>query len=641
LKHILKQLPLQAVQIDDAYWNRYIQLIPDRALPYQWEILNDRVPDAPPSYALNNFRLAAGEAKGERLGTVFRDSDVAKWLEAVAYSLAIRPDEALEKRADEVIDLIIRAQCDDGYLNTYYTLIEPDGRWGNLSEGHELYCAGHMIEAAVAYFQITGKRKLLDSMCRFADLICGVFGPGENQIPGCPGHPEIELALIKLYHVTGTVKYLDQARFFVDVRGKNPNYLKLERQRPGFRNLFPDLAKFDMAYMQAHLPVLEQSTAEGHAVRAVYLYCAMADLAVLYDDKRLLEQCRVLWDNMVEKRMYITGSIGSSGILERFTTDFDLPNDTNYSETCASIGLALFGLRMSRALRDAGYMDVVERALYNTVRAGIQMTGERYFYVNPLEVWPANCMPYTSRTHVKAVRQPWFDVACCPTNIARTFASLGQYIYSATPDALYVNLFVQNKMETEMAGGFLKAELVTDFPKTGSVSLKLKPENCGEFSVCIRIPEYVEGFDVSISGRQVTGETDKGYFVIKRKWDEEIIEIKFSIQASFVLPDPLVRANMGRVALVRGPEVYCLEEIDNGALLEAVVADPSAEIRERWDAELLGGTMLLEFDAKKRNGVPGEFDPITLTAVPYGSWCNRTPGEMKVWMQADWQPDDR
>jgi len=609
-------------------------LIPEVVLPYQWEILNDRVPGAAPSHALSNFRIAAGEQEGQRRGTVFVDTDIAKWLEAVAYSLAIRPDPDLEQRADEVIDLIVRAQKEDGYLNTYYTLAEPEGRWGNLSEGHELYCAGHMIEAAVAYFQITGKRKLLDAMCRFADLICSVFGYGENQIPGCPGHPEIELALIRLYKVTDDPKYLEQARFFVDVRGKQPNYLEEERKRPGFRHLSNDLEKFDMAYMQAHLPVLEQCKAEGHAVRAVYLYCAMADLAVLYDDERLLKQCRVIWDNMAGKRMYITGGIGSSGILERFTVDYDLPNDINYSETCASIGLALFGLRMSRATRDAGYIDVVERALYNTVRAGIQLTGDRYFYVNPLEVWTADCMPFTSRGHVKPVRQPWFDVACCPTNIARTFTGFGQYVYSVDREALYVNLYVQNSMETEMGGGALKVCLNTDFPKSGSATIKVDAKGCGEFSICIRVPEYAEGFEVTLDGQPLQGEMRNRYYCVKREWGEELLEIRFGIKARFVTADPLVISDIGRVALIRGPEVYCLEEVDNGGLLEAVVVDPATGVREKWDDGLMGGTMALEFDAKRRTGAPGGYEPVTLTAVPYGSWCNRQPGEMKVWMQS-------
>ena len=459
-------IPLSAIRIDDFYWNRYIKLIPDKVIPYQWEILNDKVPDAPPSYCLKNFRIAAGEEKGERQGMVFQDSDAAKWLEAVAYSLASRPDPALEKTADEVIALIGRAQENDGYLNTYFSVVCPDDKWNNLTEGHELYCAGHLIEAAVAYYETTGKKALLEIVCRFADLIGKIFGNRKDQIKGYPGHPEVELALIRLYNATGQRQYLDTAKYFIDERGKTPSYFLEEMNRPGFKQLFKDFANYDLRYSQSHLPVRKQDTAEGHAVRALYLYCAAADLAEEYEDSELLERCRILWNNIVQKRMYITGSVGSSGFWERFTVDYDLPNDSNYSETCASIGLALFGLRMSRITKDASYFDTVERALYNTIRSGISLEGDRYFYVNPLEVWPETCIEHSSRSHVKPVRQKWFDCACCPTNVARTLTNLGQYIYFKTEDEFFVNLFIQNKTVFEIKGKTVNLSLETDYPKT-------------------------------------------------------------------------------------------------------------------------------------------------------------------------------
>lgn len=638
----LHALPLSNISINDSYWNRYIKLITDSSLPYQWEVLNDRVADAAPSYCVNNFRIAAGEISGERKGAVFQDSDASKWLEAVAYSLTSFPDPELEKNADDLIDLMGRAQSDDGYLNTYFTLVVPDGRWANLTEGHELYCAGHLFEAAVAYYEATGKKALLDISCRFADLICKTFGPGENQLHGYPGHPEIELALVRLYHVTNEKKYLDLASYFIDVRGGSPNYFIEEFTRPGFRPIYKELTDYDPAYSQAHAPVREQDTAEGHAVRAVYLYCAMADVAALDNDERLLNQCIKLWNNIVEKRMFITGSIGSSGKLERFTTDYDFPNDSNYSETCASIGLALFGLRLSRIMKDASYIDICENALYNTVRAGISLEGDRYFYVNPLEVWPDICMEHTSRAHVKPVRQKWFDVACCPTNIARTFSSLGQYMYSVNQNELYLNLFISNHTNIEMNGTQIEFDVSTDYPRTGKTSIEMK-KGRAEFTLAVRVPSFAENFAVIINGKPAKGEIEKGYCNIQRKWENgDKIDISFDIIPRIVYANPLIRANCGKIAIVRGPEVYCFEEADNGTDLAAVYLSPDAALTEEWKSDLFGGTMLIHCKGKKLAGFKtaasfsstekSRLEDIELTALPYGSWANRKPGEMIVWL---------
>ncbi len=634
-------LPIEDIQINDAFWNRYTRLVPEVVLPYQWEILNDRMPDTPPSYCLHNFRVAAGEARGRRQGTVFLDTDAYKWLEAVGYSLATRPDATLEKNADEVIALIGRAQCKDGYLDTYYTLVEPEGRWKNLVEGHELYCAGHLIEAAVAYYSATGKRALLDIACRFADLIAQVFGPGEAQMHGCPGHPEVELALVRLYHATGKATYLDLARYFINVRGAAPNYFLQEMARPDFRRIFPELNGYEPAYSQSHLPVRQQVTAEGHAVRAVYLYSAMADVALLDGDVRLLEQCRILWDNMVQKRMFITGGIGSSGLLERFTTDYDLPGDAAYNESCASIGLALFGLRMARAMRDASYIDVVERALYNTVRAGISLSGNRFFYVNPLEVWPAACMERTSKAHVKPVRQKWFDCACCPTNIARTFTSLGQYIYSAGEDELFVNLFVQNETKLSLGGKPVGLRLATEYPKSGEVRLNIEAEAAG-FALYLRVPDFAEAPALYVNGREAPLHIEKGFAVLRRTWGKDEVLLRFGIRPKLVYANPLVRANVGKVALVRGPEVYCFEEVDNGADLAALYLAADAQFEEVWEPGLLGGTMLLRCSGARlapwaeaasfSDEGAYQTQPLSLTALPYGSWGNRGPGEMIVWV---------
>lgn len=635
-------IPLRNIHIDDSYWNEYISLIPKKVLPYQWEILNDRVPDAPKSYCLQNFKIAAGDMKGERRGAVFQDSDVAKWLEAVSYSLETHPDPELVRRADGVIDLICRAQQQDGYLNTYFALLKPEGKWKNLCEGHELYCAGHFMEAAVAYFYATGKRKFLECICRLADLIVKTFGPGKDQLHGYPGHPEVELALVKLYGATGNKSYLETAKYFIDTRGGTPNYFLSERNQPGWVQIWGDLSDYDTSYSQSHLPVRKQTTAEGHAVRAVYLYCAMADIARLYKDKALEQQCKLLWQDMVDRRMYVTGSIGSSGILERFTTDYDLPNDSNYSETCASIGLALFARRMTQLTHDASYMDICERALYNTVRAGISVEGDRYFYVNPMEVWPAACMEHTSRAHVKPVRQKWFDVACCPTNIARTFASLGDYIYQLEDNSLYINMFIQNKASVKVGGREVLLEVKSDYPRSGRIRIGIAAAE-SKFKLHIRKPGFVTDWQITIGGERADFTEKNHYAVLERSWNECSIEINFEITPHLVFSNPLVRADCGKACIMRGPEVYCLEECDNGANLGAVVVENDVDFTEVWRNDVLGGKMSLVFNGKRL--VPQTDSPVSLcakppvlqdvrlTAFPYGSWGNRGEGEMIVWLK--------
>jgi len=637
-----ESLALSAIRIDDPYWNLYIRLIPDKVIPYQWEILNDRVPDAPPSYCLRNFRIASGEEQGGHKGMVFQDSDAAKWLEAVAYSLASRPDPQLEQTADEVIALIGRAQEKDGYLNTYFTLNHPEEKWHNLTEGHELYCAGHFIEAAAAYFETTGKKEFLDIVCRYADLICITFGGGEGQIPGYPGHPEIELALIRLYHVTREKRYLNMAQFFIDKRGTVPNYFLEEMKRPGFRHIFAEFSGYEPLYSQSHLPVRLQDTAEGHAVRALYLYCAMADLAGENNDIELLERCRILWNNIVQKRMYITGSVGSSGHLERFTVDYDLPNDSNYSETCASIALAMFGIRMARITKDASYIDTVERALYNTVRSGISLEGDRYFYVNPLEVWPETHINNSSRSHVKPVRQKWFDCACCPTNVARTLTGLGKYIYFKNEDSVFINLFIQNKTSFDINGKPVNLDLVTNYPKTGFLRIKISAAET-PFSLYIRIPAFAADFSVTLDGEPVSGAIRSNYFCITKVWDSDEITVSFSIKPRFVYANPKVHGNCGKVAITRGPEIYCLEECDNGKNLTALSVNAAEPLVECWRDDLLGGITVIKAKGKKlvEPEEPESFSEqfisrsqeTEISAVPYGYWGNRSPGEMLVWIR--------
>jgi len=641
----MHNLSLNDIRISDQFWTRYTGLVPKFIIPYQWDILNDRVEGAELSHCIKNFKIAAGEATGSFAGAIFQDSDVYKWLEAMAFSLQTNPDGDLERLADEVIDLIGRAQQPDGYINTYYEINEQCKRWSNLVEGHELYVAGYLIEAAVAYHDATGKDALLKVACRFADLICRVFGTGEDQIHGYPGHQEIELALVKLYRKTGEKRYLDTAKYFIDERGRSPHYFTREVEARGGAYLHEDFKDYSLKYAQSHIPPREQRTAEGHAVRGTYMYAAMADLACECGDDGLMEACEAIWDNIVEKRMYITGSVGSSGHLERFTTDYDLPNDTNYSETCASIGLVLFSSRMAAIKRDARYMDVVERALYNTVLAAISLEGDRYFYVNPLEVWPASCMDHTSKSHVKPTRQRWFSVACCPTNVARTLASLGQYIYFRDDDLFLLNLYIDNHTEDLINGCHVSFSLKSSHLIDGKSELTVNAKQPGTFTVGLRIPDYAQGYTITVDGKPMHPTVEKGYALITRRWDgKSRIGIDFTIPPRFVAAHPDVRADAGKVALVKGPIVYCLEEIDNGENLASIIVDPRKPIVEDCDPDLFDGTPVLRCAGKRISNEnwdaalyqPAQFitEPVELTAIPYCLWGNRTPGEMLVWLKA-------
>lgn len=642
----LELISLHSIRVEDHFWSRYTGLVTKEIIPYQWKALNDEIEDAEPSHCISNFRIAAGEKKGEFQGWVFQDTDLAKWLEAVAYSLSYEKNEALEAVADDVIALVGRAQEENGYLNTYFSTREPGKQFKNLKEGHELYTAGHFIEAAVAYYKVTGKDALLRIMKRNADLICEVFHTAryDNAVPG---HEEIELALVKLAEVTGEQKYLDMAYEFVNRRGTEPNYLYHESSRPDFVDVWHDPNPYVNEYGQNHLPVREQETAEGHAVRAVYLYCAMANLAYAYRDEELFAACEKLYRNMVEKRMYITGGIGSSGTMERFTTDYDLPNDTNYSESCASIGLALFARRMAQITGDAAYVDTMELALMNTVLSGIAMDGKSFFYVNPLEVWPGNCIPATDKNHVKPVRQKWFGCACCPPNIARTLASLGEYICFVEKNALWLNLFVGGDIETELAGTTLALSVESEFPYQGKVRIKFreikecvaKQEKRGELR--IRIPAYAVSPRFFVDGEEIQPAVEQGYAVLPGVWRNQTIDYTFDMKAQFVYANPLVRADNGKTALVRGPLVYCMEEVDNGANLSAMYVDTEQPLTEQYDADLLGGTVVIRAKGKKvcdegwgmalyQTRRP-KLQDTELTFVPYYSWGNRTPGEMTVW----------
>lgn len=640
----LRTIRLDKVKIKDSFFGSYAKLVAEKMIPYQWDILNDHAKDAMPSGCIRNFRIAAGELSGERQGTVFLDTDLYKWIEAVAFCIENGSGSKYVEIVDEVIGLIGRAQQEDGYLNTYFTVISPNKRWNNLVEGHELYTAGHMIEAAVAYYSATGKKNFLIIAEKYADLICKVFGTGEGQINGYPGHQEIELALVKLYKATKEKRYLDQAKYFIDERGKKPSYFQKEIEKHGGYEYFHEFTDYDLKYSQAHMPPVEQRFAEGHAVRAVYMYSAMADLSKELDDAELSTACQALWDNVTKKRMYITGSIGSSGFLERFTTDYDLPNNTNYSETCASVGLMMFGHRMNMLTGDAAYYDIVERLLYNSILGGMNITGDRYFYVNPLEVVPDFCTEHTYMSHVKADRQKWFSCACCPPNVARTLAALGHYIYAQDNEAIYINQFISSTAEFELGDVQVSSELISTLMQDGKIRMLVETAERAKFTVKIRIPEYSGQIKAKQDGLEVAVKADKGYACFRVDGVTSMIEIDFDVKPRFISANQNVRADVGKVALMKGPCVYCLEEKDNGSNLAAVYVSANSRLQEDKPLDLVGdwptynyqGIRLTNEGVKEDElyGIPLFTETsVDIKAVPYCLWNNRGGGEMLVWQK--------
>lgn len=639
---------LQQVDINDSFWQRYIHLVRDVVVPYQWDAINDRVEGAEPSHAVKNFKIAAGLEEGEFYGFVFQDTDVAKWLEAVAYLLQKESNPELENIADDMIDIIEKAQQSSGYLNTYFIIKAPEQKWTNLTEAHELYTAGHMIEAGVAYYEATGKRKLLDICCRIADDIDAVFGDEEGKLPGYDGHQEIELALVKLYHVTGEERYLALSKYFIDKRGTN-NFFNEEAEKRGWTSIWHNGHIYiDMPYFQAHLPVREQDKAIGHAVRVVYMLSGMIDIARETGDETLIEASRKLWNNIVSKQMYITGGIGSMADGEAFSIDYDLPNDTVYSETCASIGLIFSAQRMLELDLHSSYADVMERALYNTVISGMALDGKHFFYVNPLEVKPEVCNGVNRNyKHVKPVRQEWFGCACCPPNLARLIASLGSYIYSVSGNTLYNHLYIGSETEVELNGQTVHISQQSELPWKGNVRYSIKQAQSSRWSLALRIPSWSNGTKISINGEliDITDSIKDGYAIIDRTWnDGDSVELLFDLSVKRMKTHPNVKANAGKVALQRGPLVYCLEQADNGSHLfhlslpsdanlevsykedladgvYTIVADGVSELASDWGSELYACDLATSYKTQK------------LTFIPYYTWANRGEGEMMVWVK--------
>lgn len=617
----------------DGFIGTYQRLIKETVIPYQYSVLCDNAPDTEKSHVIQNFLNAAKAIRGEETGDgfygmVFQDSDAAKWLEAAAHSLSMIPDKSLEMIADELIDIIADAQDEDGYLNTYFTIKDKDKRWTNLLEGHELYCSGHMMEAACAYYEATGKSKLLDVMLKNVKHIYKYFI--EESHEGFPGHPEIELALLKMYRCTGEKICLDLAEYFINTRGCDHDFYKKEKEKRSW-TVWGNNAE-DNIYQQSGKPVREQTEAAGHAVRAVYLYTGMADLAAETGDKELFDACRILWKSITEKRMYITGGIGSTVNGEAFTVDYDLPNDTAYAETCASIGLIFFASRMLENEINGVYADVMERAFYNTVLAGMQLDGKRFFYVNPLEIVPGISGCTSTHWHTLTQRPGWYACACCPPNAARLISSFGKYAYGESSDTAFCHLYAAG--EISFANG-IKFVCETGYPYDFTVRYKIEKGG----SIAVRIPAWSRKYTLTKNGDPVTAENINGYVTIAAA-DGDEIKLELDDAPRLMYASAKVPELTGCVALCRGPLVYCFEGVDNenDVLSLSILRDGKIAVLNSCSglpeeiAALEAEAVRTEISETLYSDVPPEEKSCKAVAVPYYTWGNRGENQMRVWM---------
>jgi DUF1680 family protein len=609
----LMAVPFTDVTVADEFWAPRMETNRKVTVRYDFEKCEQ-------TGRIDNFAKAGGLMEGQFEGIYFNDSDLYKVIEGAAYSLKIHPDPELEKYVDGVIEKIAAAQWDDGYLYTFYSLPQhqPEKRWTEVREKHELYCAGHFFEAAVAYYQATGKRKILDVAIRLADYIDSVFGPGKRY--DVPGHEEIEIGLVKLYGVTGEKRYLSLAKFFLDQRG-----------RANERELYGQ-------YSQDHKPVVEQDAAVGHAVRAGYLYSGMADVAVLTSDADYIKALDRIWLDVVSKKLYITGGIGARGGGESFGEDYELPNATAYCETCAAIANAMWNHRMSLLHGDAKYIDVLERVIYNGFLSGISLSGNKFFYPNPLA------------SDGKYQRSPWFGCACCPTNIVRFMPSLPGYAYAHQADNVYVNLFIGGGAEIKLPGNTVNIEQRTRYPWDGDVKIQVEPERSGEFAVCVRIPGWAqnrpvpsdlydymdtsaEQVSLKVNGNPVAIDIVKGYVPIRRTWQKgDTIELNLPMPIRRVAANSKVKDDLGRTAIERGPVVYCFEGADNPKGVANLILPPAVKLQSEYHGDLLGGIVTIKGRGQIRHDGKKVVEDIDVVAIPYYAWAHRGKNVMAVWI---------
>lgn len=618
----IQEVPFTQVQFNDPFWSPRIEINRTVSIPsafHQCEI-NGR---------FDNFAIAGGLMKGEHKGDFsFDDTDPYKIIEGASYSLAVQYDEKLDHYLDSVISIIAAAQEPDGYLTTCVTnkCYRLSGWWGRSRwekmNSHELYNSGHLYEAAVAHYRATGKRSLLDVAIKNADLVCKTFGLGDDQIHYPSGHPIIEMALAKLYKVTGDQKYLDEARYFVEETGRFSNGRKPSE------------------YSQDHMPILEQEEIVGHAVRAGYLYSGVADVAALTNDTAYFNAIQRVWENMSSKKLYITGGIGSRPQGEGFGPNYELSNHTGYCETCASISNVYWNHRMFLATGEAKYYDIVERALYNGVMSGVSLSGDRFFYDNPLQ---------SLGEHDRA---EWFGCACCPGNVTRFVASVPNYIYATQGTDVYVNLYVQGEAEMETALGKVKIAQTTEYPWQGKVAIQVTPETEGQFAVRLRIPSWVKdapanndlytyinkvgNYTLKVNGSSVTPAEGDGYATIARTWKAgDVIELDFPMEVRRIQSHDEVEVNRGKLAIERGPIVYCLEgqdQADGKVFNKFIPAD--TQMDAAFDAELLNGVVVLTGTAKEVD-LDGNVKDVPFKAIPYSTWNNRGRDHMVVWVAAN------
>jgi uncharacterized protein len=609
---LLKPVPVDAVTLTDTFWAPRIARNRVTTIPGQYELLAT-------TGRLENFKRVAGPSDKAYEGIFFNDSDVYKWLEAAAWSLATHPDPDLDALCDEVIWLIGAAQDSDGYLDTYFSLERKRERWSNLKDMHELYCAGHFIQAAVAHYRATGKRTALDIAQRLADCICCVFGDGPGQKRQTDGHEEIEMALVELSRTTGESKYLRQSQFFIDVRG--------HKTIGGGE------------YHQDHIPIREMSAITGHAVRAVYYNCGAADVALETGDTALIAALERLWSNMIERRSYVSGGIGSRWEGEAFGRDYELPNERAYTETCAAIGSVMWSWRMLLLQGEAKYADLIEHTLYNAVLPGLSLDGQSYFYQNPL----------ADDGHHR--REPWFGCACCPPNVARLLASLTGYFYSTSEDAIWVHLYAAGEARIDLGGNEVVLRQITDYPWDGSIRIEVDPTETSEFAINVRIPAWASSAMMHVGDERIDSIQPGAYAAIRRKWRKgDSVEIDLPMPVRRVRSHPFVLENTGRAALFRGPLLYCIESVDNpGVDLRTVSLPVLAELTSIEHHSLLGGVVAISGSglttavSTKWTGSlyrseavdASASTPVQLLAVPYYAWANREAGQMQVWIRED------
>ena len=623
------------VRLEGDFWRERLDTVLTRSIPSQHKQLAANgilesltLPQPPPPLRFprnsHNFTVQ-----------VFWDSDVGKWIEAASYALSHRRDPTIEGQIDEITGWLAKAQLPDGYLNCWYIGREPDKRWTNLRDNHELYNAGHLLEGAIAYFQATGNRRLLDIMLKYVDHIAETFGPGENQKHGYCGHQEIELALIKLYGVTRDRKHLDLATYFINERGRQPHYFDIEAVARGEDP--KDFWAKSYEYNQSHKPVREQRKVVGHAVRAMYMYTAMADLAAELGDDALKRTLEVLWHDVTSRQMYITAGLGPSKFNEGFTEYYDLPNDTAYAETCASVALIFWAQRMLNLDLDGKYADVLEQALYNGALSGLSRDGEHYFYENPLE------------SDGKHTRWAWHTCPCCTMNVSRLVASVGGYFYSTGKDVLAAHLYGGNSATVDIGGRKVNVKETSNYPWSGKINLAINPEAASEFTVKLRIPGWARNATARVNGAaiDVAGNLKDGYLAIRRTWKAgDVVDLELPMPVERVYAHPAVKADIGRTALKRGPLVYCAEQVDNPAVpLDRIRLPRAARLATGERADLFDGIVTVTAEGMAADAAdwkdslyrrePAAETPQSWTAVPYYLWNNREPGKMLVWIPED------